>query len=136
MKNVTYTLTDYLITFGILIAAVLFFLLSVTGDANLLVKLILLAFLLESLYSAVDLLAWKLSFDDRHFVTRSLFQKETTVSFDEIVSANITTEARSFNLMTIGKQNLVILYRNRRLCISMGMTNADDFARTIREYHM
>ncbi len=119
-----------------MIAVVLFFLLSVTGDANLLVKLILFAFLLESLYSAVDLLAWKLSFDERHFVTRSLFQKETTVSFDEIVSANITTDARSFNLMTIGKQNLVILYRNRRLCISMGMTNADDFARTIREYHM
>ncbi|MBR6618138.1 MAG: hypothetical protein IKL00_09760 [Oscillospiraceae bacterium] len=135
MKKVSYTIKDYLITFGILLVAVFFLVLSFTGNANLLVKLILLAFLLESLYSAVDLLAWKLAYDDHHFVTRSLFQKETAVSFDEVISASITADTRSANMMTIGRQNLMIYYRNRRLCISMGMTNAQDLARTIKEYH-
>ena len=135
MKKVSYTIKDYLITFGILLVAVFFLVLSFTGSANLLVKLILLAFLLESLYSAVDLLAWELAYDDHHFVTRSLFQKETTVSFDEVISASITADTRSVNMMTIGRQNLMIYYRNRRLCISMGMTNAQDLARTIKEYH-
>lgn len=134
MKHVTYTLKDYLITGGILLAALFFLVLAIKDDANLLVKLIILAFFAEALYSLVDLLAWKLAFDDTHFVTRSLFQKETTVPYSDIISAEISSTYKKVNFAAIGQQNLVIFYRNRRLSIAMGMTNTAEFAAAIDRY--